>query len=342
MRVFVAIDSGVARAFPELTAQISAYFAASSPLVCPPLIVPGGEAAKNSRAVLDELYCAIEQHRLCRHSFLLAIGGGAFLDVAGFAAATAHRGVRFIRFPTTTLSQADSGVGVKNGLNLFGKKNFIGTFAPPYAVVNDFDFLNRLPIENRNDGFIEAIKVALIRDEAFFRQIEEAADALNRFESKAVEAVIFRSAELHFRHITESGDPFEMDSARPLDFGHWAAHKLEQLSDFQISHGAAVAIGLALDTVYSHKSGKLSESSMDRVLKLIQALRFPLFHPLLKQLDSTGAFSLLAGLEEFREHLGGDLTVTLLSGIGQGFEENEMDPELIEQSILELERSDRK
>ena len=165
------------------------------------------------------------------------------MDMAGLAAATAHRGVRHIRIPTTTLSQCDSGVGVKNGINAFGKKNFIGTFAPPFAVINDFQLLAPLSPRDKRAGFAEAVKVACIRSREFFDALEEDAAALAQFQPDAMRKLIRRCAELHMDHIATSGDPFEFGSARPLDFGHWSAHKLEQLSDFKIRHGEAVAIG---------------------------------------------------------------------------------------------------
>ena len=340
-KALVVIDQGVAQAFPKLADDVVAYFALAAShvrLVCPPLIVPGGEVAKNGRDLVDEFHRQIEQHGIDRHSYLLAIGGGAVLDAAGFAAATAHRGVRHIRLPTTTLSQADGGVGVKNGINAFGKKNFIGTFSPPFAVINDSDLLGSLPPSEKRAGLIEAIKVALIRDAAFFEEIERTSGDLARFEIGAVEWVIRRCAELHVRHIAESGDPFEFGSARPLDFGHWAAHKLEQMSQFALSHGAAVALGLALDTLYSYKKGMLSSESLERVLILVQKLGFSIFDLLMQKNNAKGNWVLLEGLEEFREHLGGELTVTLLEKIGRGVEVHEMDSGLLRDCILELAR----
>jgi len=340
-KALVVIDQGVAHAFPKLADQVAAYFALNESharLVRPPLVVPGGEAVKNNSNLIDDLHREIEQHGIDRHSYLLAIGGGAVLDAAGFAAATAHRGVRHLRLPTTTLSQADGGVGVKNGINAFGKKNFIGTFSPPFAVINDSDFLVTLSPAEKRAGLIEAIKVALIRDAAFFEEIVRSADDLVRFESGAMERVIHRSAELHVRHIAETGDPFEFGSARPLDFGHWSAHKLEQMSRFTISHGEAVALGLALDTVYSHKKGMLSDAATERVLGLGQKLGFSIFDPLMQQTDAAGNWLLLGGLEEFREHLGGELTVTMLAEIGRGVEVHEIDAGLMQECILELAR----
>lgn len=334
------VDQAVAEANPNLLPQIEGYFSTHRENLNLRGIhlLPAGEPIKNDTDYLKQIYSQIEQQKICRHSYLIAIGGGALLDTVGFAAATAHRGIRHIRFPTTTLGQADAGVGVKNGFNFQRKKNFVGTFAPPFAVVNDFTFLETLPEMHLRNGFIEAIKVALIRDASFFEWIEANATALNEFEHAAVRELVYRSAQHHVTHIATSGDPFEMGSVRPLDFGHWAAHKLEQLSDFRISHGEAVAIGIALDTIYSQKMGYLDQASVDRIVSLIRELQLPTYATELESTNADGKNATLAGLEEFREHLGGLLTITLLKKIGQRFEVHEMDTEMILQSIAELPR----
>ncbi len=279
-RVLVVLDESLAQARPDLAAQIESYFAADSArlqLVCPPLVIEGGERTKNSYFHVSEIHSHIDRYHIDRHSYLIAIGGGALLDMAGLAASTAHRGVRHVRIPTTTLSQADSGVGVKNGINAFGKKNFIGTFTPPFAVINDFDLLQSLSDRDRRAGYVEAVKVALIRNREFFEAIESDAENLRAFEPQAVQRLIHRCAELHLQHIATSGDPFEFGSARPLDFGHWAAHKLEQLSEYKIRHGEAVAVGIALDVIYSRNAGFLDAASAERVLRLLETLGFELF-----------------------------------------------------------------
>jgi 3-dehydroquinate synthase len=339
-KVLVILDDALAQARPQLEADIRNYFsvhAGKLTLVRPPLDVPGGEGAKNSQTLVANLHEQLHRHHLDRHSYLIAVGGGALLDVAGFAAATAHRGIRHIRIPTTTLSQADSGVGVKNGLNAFGQKNFIGTFAPPFAVINDFSFLASLAPEDKRAGYVEAVKVACIRDTNFFAEIERAADPLAAFEPSAMKQLIRRSAELHLDHIALSGDPFEAGSARPLDFGHWAAHKLEQASDFMgISHGAAVAIGIALDVIYSRNIGLLDAVSAERILSLLERLGFRLFAHELLDSDDNHRLAILSGLEEFRVHLGGELSITLLQAIGRGVEVHEMNHDRIIEAIHEL------
>jgi len=337
-RVLVVVDESLNSAQRDLARKIESYFSGSPQvrLVCPPVILEGGERVKNSYFHVSDIQSHIDRYHIDRHSYVIAVGGGALLDLVGLAAATAHRGVRHIRIPTTTLSQDDSGVGVKNGINAFGKKNFIGAFAVPFAVINDFDMLSSLNVRDKRAGYIEAIKVALIRDAGFFEAIERDAQKLRDFELDAMQRLIQRCAELHINHIATSGDPFEMGSARPLDFGHWAAHKLEQLSEYKLRHGEAVAIGIALDVIYSRRMGFLDAASAGRILRLIETLGFDLFGNELLNVDSGGDLMVLKGLEEFREHLGGELTITLLTAIGKGFEVHEMNDAVVVESIQEL------
>jgi len=338
-KALVVLEDSLAQAVPGLETQIEKYFALhgrQARLTRPPMFACGGERAKNSNTLVNEIYSQIQRHHLDRHSYLIAIGGGALLDVAGFAASTAHRGVRLVRIPTTTLSQADSGVGVKNGLNALGQKNFIGTFAPPYAVVNDFNLLATLLPRDKRSGYVEAVKVACIRDPKFFDEIERDAEKLATFEPAPMRSLIRRCAELHLDHIATSGDPFESGSARPLDFGHWSAHKLEQLSHFHVSHGEAVAIGIGLDVIYSRNVGLLPAASATRILNLLEKLGFTLFASELLNADNASLPAMLSGLEEFREHLGGELSITLLTEIGRSIEVHEMQPDIIAAAVREL------
>ena len=331
-KLFVVVDQGVAESHPQLLAQIKNYAQTHSNslfLFANPLVVPGGEEAKNDTQYLQQIIEAVDKYRIDRHSYIVGIGGGAVLDMVGLAAAVAHRGVRHIRIPTTVLSQNDSGVGVKNGINYFGKKNFLGTFAPPYAVINDSAFLSTLDDRDWRAGIAEAIKVALIKDAPFWERLEQDAAALANRDQEAMQHLIHRCADIHLQHIA-GGDPFEMGSSRPLDFGHWAAHKLEQLTDYQLRHGEAVAIGIALDVTYSQLKGMLPEADLYRIIKLLLQLGFDIYAPELAEPK------LLRGLDEFQEHLGGQLTIMLLEKIGRGVEVHEMDKSLIQQAIDQL------
>ena len=338
-RVLVVVDDHLVQADGSLAASIENYARAHSSameLVAPPMTVPGGEAVKNDiRHVFDVLE-RLNALGLDRQSFVLVIGGGAVLDMVSFAAAICHRGVRVIRMPTTVLAQADSGIAVKNSVNLFGKKNFIGTFVPPFAVINDIDLLATLPHRDKIAGVSEAVKVALLRSPMFYKYIELHARHLAEGDLEVLGTIVKRSAELHLAHICGNGDPFELGSARPLDFGHWAAHKLESMTAHRLRHGEAVAIGMALDLTYSAARGYLQRHVLERVLHLLEELGFTLWDEALGYREADGRYALLHGLREFREHLGGELHITLLRDIGSSFEVTEMDEALVAQSIRTL------
>ena len=335
-RVIVFVDELLPNHHPNLITELQTYFkyyAELLELVCKPLFVPGGESIKNSFNVIKQIYGLISQHKICRHSYLVAIGGGAVLDAVGYAANTAHRGIRLIRVPTTVLSQNDSGVGVKSGINYLNKKNFIGTFSPPYAVINDNQFLTTLDDRTWRSGISEAIKVALIKDKVFFNFLKKQVEQLKKRNMQIMQNVIYRCAELHINHIGQSGDPFEYGSSRPLDFGHWAAHKLEVLTCYSLLHGEAVAIGLALDCTYSYLVGLLSKSSWISIIDLLYLFGFDLQVPELSQKSDL----LYDGLSEFQEHLGGELTIMLLKDIGEGIEVNVVELPLYQKAVSMLD-----
>lgn len=327
-KVFFVADQGVVDTHPKLITSIKTYFAQQSTVQLIPevLVVPGGETSKNDPALYDQIVEAVNQHGIDRHSYIVAIGGGAVLDLVGYAAAVSHRGIKHIRIPTTVLSQNDSGIGVKNGINYKGKKNFLGTFAPPAAVFNDDEFLTTLSDRDYRSGISEAIKVALIKDPEFFYWIEKHTGQLAARQADAMNYLIRHCAQLHLNHIG-GDDPFETGSARPLDFGHWSAHKLEQLSNFEVLHGEAVAMGIALDSTYSFLKGMLSEDKLLRILNVLKDLSFHISDPIIQIKDA--ASPILKGLSEFQEHLGGLLSITLLTDIGTGKEVHEMDQQLL-------------
>lgn len=342
-KVLFVLDEGLVEHHPDLFENIRQYhsrFKDSFSLVPVPILLPGGEAAKNDRSHVHEILDAIDKANMDRHSYIAVAGGGAVIDTAGYAASIAHRGIRLIRIPTTVLAQNDAAVGVKNGVNAYGKKNFLGTFDPPYAVLNDSEFLASLDDRDWRSGISEAVKVALIKDASFFDFLEKHAEKLNDRDMESMKTLIYRCAELHLEHISTSGDPFETGSSRPLDFGHWSAHKLEQLTKYDLRHGEAVAIGIALDTTYSYLAGMISKSDWQRILNALKASGFLLYVPELKQkLDApSDEDSIFNGLEEFREHLGGELTIMLLNGIGKSIEVHEVDYELYRKAVDEIQK----
>jgi 3-dehydroquinate synthase len=337
-KMLCVLDETLLYHHPQLLKDIQSYCMHNSACIhlCnSPIVIQGGEASKNDPKYVTMLQEAIHQYGICRHSYVMAVGGGALLDMVGYAAATAHRGVRLIRVPTTVLSQNDSGVGIKNSVNAFGKKNFLGTFAPPSVVLNDAHFLTTLPMRDWRSGISEAVKVALLKDGLFFEFLEENAARLMDRDMQVMSRLIYRCAELHLEHITTSGDPFESGSSRPLDFGHWAAHKLEQLSQYSLRHGEAVAIGIALDATYAYLMDLLPAHDWQRILQLFSALGLAVYaNELSHHLSSPDhPDCILAGLQEFREHLGGRLTIPLITSIGHCIEVNAIDTNVMMKSI---------
>jgi len=332
----IAIDKGVVDHHPDILKNIEDYFDEHSTnirLCANPLIVEGGEKVKNSLDGLSRVLEMINNHNIDRHAYVIAIGGGAVLDMAGFAASIAHRGIRHLRIPTTVLAQNDSGIGVKNGINYFGKKNFIGAFNPPYAAINDKHFLTTLDARSWRAGIAEALKVALIKDATFFDWIFRKADLLVKRDLDTMSALVERCAKMHLGHIASSGDPFEKGSSRPLDFGHWAAHKLEQLTKYSILHGEAVALGIQLDVAYSYTIGLIDKATMMKIMEVFSAIGFAHYHKLMTTQFGSLNPELWHGLEEFQEHLGGALTIMLINNIGKGKEVHEIKYVKMEEAV---------
>ena len=330
------IDEGITKHYDGLITELKQYINEYDKylhLVTDPILVPGGEKIKSDLYFIEQIQESINQFNIDRHSYVIAIGGGAVLDAIGLVAATSHRGIRHIRMPTTVLSQNDSGVGVKNGVNLFGSKNYVGTFAPPFAVINDINFISKLSERDKIAGMAEAVKVALIRDKKFFNWLELNSEKLALFEKNEMKQMIRRCAELHMHQISNGGDPFEMGSARPLDFGHWSAHKLESMTNYRLRHGEAVAIGIALDARYSVLAGMLDKGLEERICCLLEYLGFKLWNVAIEKTNKDDGLELIKGLKDFQEHLGGELTITLLKNIGVGFEVNEIDISIVQESI---------
>jgi 3-dehydroquinate synthase len=336
VKVLMIVDGGIVSANPDILCDIKHWFEQHTEqitLIRTPIIVPGGENAKNGWSnVLEIMRCAAIGH-LDRHGYIVAMGGGAVLDMAGFAAALIHRGVRLVRLPSTVLAQNDAGIGIKNGMNEGGAKNFIGSFAPPFAVINDFELLKSLPQRDWISGVAEAFKVALIADLEFFRWLCANADQVAARDQRTMEKLVYTTAKLHLNHIASSGDPFETGNARPLDFGHWAGHRLELISNFSISHGEGVAIGIALDCAYAMLQNFITPSDFQSVVRALKKCGLPVYSGLLERMGTDGKPSVFQGLEQFREHLGGELCVTLPRPIGDKVEVHQMNMRTLKEAL---------
>ncbi len=332
-KIIVFIDKNVLKTHTNLNSKIIKYFTHFNKyviLVCDPISITGGEKVKNHYSIVKIFYKLIEKYKICRQSYIISIGGGTIQDLMGYVSSTAHRGIKNIRIPTTVLSQDDSGVGVKNGINYLKKKNFIGCFSVPYAVLNDYSFLTSLSTEQIMEGLSEAIKVALIKDINLFYFIEKHVTEILSRNLFYIEKIIYKCAKLHADHISKNGDPFETLSSRPLDFGHWSAHKIESLSYYQISHGKSVAIGLSLDCTYSYLLGFMKKNTWKSIIKLFLNLNLNIYS---KELSNPKIFN---GLEEFREHLGGSLTISFIKDIGSKIEMHHVNKKIYIKAITLL------
>lgn len=343
-KLMVVVDGGVAGKHPRLVADIEANAAAHRDrvdLVGSPWVVAGGEHAKNGWSDVRRVMESLGRNHMCRQSVVLAIGGGSVLDMVGFAVSLVHRGLRMVRAPSTVLAQCDGGVGVKTGMNEHDAKNYAGTFAPPFAVINDSSLLPTLPQEHWIGGVSEAFKVAIIKDAGFLDELVAGASRLRERDIGTMERVVHRCAVMHLDHIGGAGDPFEMGSSRPLDFGHWSAHQIEVMSGFGVGHGQSVAIGVALDTVYAARTGLIDEAWMRRVVGALIECGLPVWDECLGRRDARGELEVLVGLERFREHLGGRLTLAMPHPLGRQTEIHEVDRRVLADAISWLGRAAR-
>ena len=329
------VDLGVASAWPEVAERLHACVrdsGAGGVRLSAVDTMPGGESCKAGTAEAVRVAQACLDHGVSRRGAVIAVGGGAVLDAVGFGAAMAHRGVPVIRVPTTTLAQDDSAMGVKCGVNAFGQKNAMGAFGVPHAVLCCRRLLGSLPEEHWLGGFSEAVKIALLRDPGLLAEIERHAARVRNRDMAVAWPIVRRSAELHRHHILQGGDPFELGSSRPLDHGHWVAHRLESLTAWALPHGQAVAVGLAVDACVACELGWLAPGTRDRVICALRSLGLPVFHPMLLPVER-----LMAGLEQFRQHLGGPLAVPLLRDVGHAQDSSEVPPRAVEAAVRRLQ-----
>ncbi len=338
-KIIVFLDSGVASSWPDIQYRMKRWFDTHfrcGDVIFPAIIIDGGERCKNDFQCQKEIACALRKNGLDRHSYVIIIGGGAVLDTVGFIASISQRGIRHIRIPTTVLSQNDSGVGVKNGVNFYGVKNYFGTFTPPYAVINDFDFLKTLNMRDWLSGISEAFKVAIIKDRLFLEYLVCNAKFLYTRKEDIMETLIIRCVQLHTNHIVSGNDPFENGSSRPLDFGHWSGHYLEAMTGYDLRHGEAVAVGIILDMTIAKNRDLVNKGEYDLVYYGLKDCGFRLWHPFLEKREDSKSLSIYNGLEEFRQHMGGKLSLIMPNHLGSSCQISSISHDEIEQAVSEM------
>ena len=225
-------------------------------------VFPAGEAQKNGSTLLKLLSC-LASHQLTRSDLIVALGGGVVGDLAGFAAATYLRGIRFIQVPTTLLAAVDSSVGGKTAIDLPEGKNLVGAFWQPSLVICDTDTLNTLPEDTFRDGCAEVIKYGILYDPDLFAELEHSGMRFDR------ESIIARCVELKRNVVME--DEFDTGARMKLNLGHTIGHGVEAKSQFTISHGKAVAIGIAI------VSRAALCQDCQRILALLRQFSLPIY-----------------------------------------------------------------
>lgn len=228
-------------------------------------VFESGEVSKNTNTFVDILEFLAECE-LTRSDCIFALGGGVVGDISGFAAATYLRGIRFVQFPTTLLAAVDSSVGGKTGIDLKAGKNLAGAFHQPALVVCDYTTLDTLTSEIFADGCAEVIKYGIINDKELF-------NILKLGFKNNIEDIIARCVA-NKRDIVEA-DEFDNGKRQLLNLGHTLAHSIEKLSNFSISHGSAVAIGMVIVSKISYSDNNLSKDSLKEIISLIESADLP-------------------------------------------------------------------
>lgn len=229
-------------------------------------IFPAGEASKNGQIYLD-LLNFLAQNRVTRGDCLIALGGGVVGDLTGFTAATYLRGISYIQVPTTLLAAVDSSVGGKTAIDLECGKNMVGAFYQPKLVLCDTDTLNSLPAEIFRDGCAEVIKYGILYDPELFVHLQNHGLAFDR------EWVITRCVE-HKRNVVAE-DEFDTGSRMKLNLGHTIGHSIEACSNYAISHGQAVAIGMAIVSRSASKSGGCTQETCTNIENILLQFGLP-------------------------------------------------------------------
>ena len=291
--------------------------------------LPDGEAYKSIES-LQKIWDALIEGRFDRNTTLIALGGGVIGDITGFAAASYQRGVNFIQIPTTLLSQVDSSVGGKTGINHPGGKNMLGAFWQPQVVIADTDTLNTLPDRELSAGLAEVIKYGLIYDGAFLNWIEANIDALRARDPQALAYAIRRSCEIKAEVVSQ--DERETGLRAILNLGHTFGHAIENAQGYgNWLHGEAVGAGMCMAARLSELEGNISATDVARTCQIIQRAGLPTHAP---ENMSEAQFRNLMGID--KKVLDGKMRLILLKRIGEAVVSADFSAPHLQQCLAEF------
>lgn len=310
---------------PLYLSQLTSLF---SEYQCDTMILPDGEAHKNFEQWQKIFDALIERHHK-RNTTLVALGGGVIGDITGFAAACYQRGVNYIQVPTTLLAQVDASIGGKTGINYQHKKNFLGAFYQPKAVVIDSHFLSTLPEREFRAGLAEVIKYALIHDKHFFNYLYENVDKILERSSEILTDMIEKCVKIKIGFV-EQDERDETGKRALLNFGHTFGHALESVTNFSILHGEAVAWGMLNACELSQRLGYLSLEDMTRVEDLLKACGLLIELP-----KAVTADLLLSAMRHDKKNSKNNITLILLKQVGEAFVTDSVEWEVIAKIMQE-------
>jgi 3-dehydroquinate synthase len=297
-KIVIITDGNVAKLYGEsLAAELGAEL----------LIVPPGECSK-TREKKQFLEDALFEMGCDRDALLIALGGGVVGDLTGYVAATYMRGIRFIQMPSTLLAMVDSSIGGKTGINTDYGKNLIGAIWQPVEIVRNIDFLKTLPDEHMTNGLVEALKVFLTHDADSLNFLELNLDAIFAREPAILEELVERAARI--KHAVVERDEREGNERRVLNFGHTVGHALEKLSNYELLHGYAVALGILVEAKMAELDGHLSPESFAKILELFAKLGIS---P--DQIEHD-ADAIISKLKHDKKTKNGVANYTILTGLG--------------------------
>jgi 3-dehydroquinate synthase len=315
---FFVVGSAVAAARPQLERSIETYALARPQeleLAGRPLVIEGSSPSKSVPANPDWLRSRLCHAQLGRGDHVVAVGGGALLDVVGLAASTLQRGLRLTRVPTTALAQAECSLALRNGVDFFGRRDWLTAFSAPFSVVLDSRFLETLPRRERLSGAAAAARLGLARDADLLRWLDARAETVAlSARGASLETLIARCVRQRLSELAPSSDA---SFAPRLELGGWLAARLESLSGCRLSYGESLAIGLAADALASVELAGLPQADADYVLALLEKLGFELWDPALELVSADGRRLALEGLEEARLRFGPNAGFPVIENLGR-------------------------
>lgn len=324
-KVCIITDSNVNQLYgTQIKESLCTYFEG-----CTVFEFKAGEEQKHLDTVYS-IYQHLIENSFDRKDLLIALGGGVVGDITGFTASTYLRGIDFVQVPTTLLSQVDSSIGGKTGVDFLQYKNMVGAFYMPKLVYINTGVLSSLPKRQFASGMGEIIKHGLIKSKDYFKFIEKQQEDISDLNSDVLEELIYQSCQIK-REVVEK-DPKEMGERALLNFGHTVGHAIEKLSDFVLAHGECVALGTVCASYISYKNETITKEELTKIEQLMQLYSLPIR---LKHFEHTQK-EILDATKKDKKMEAGKVKFILLQSIGEAYVTKELTDEQIRMGISYL------